>query len=328
MTPISTERYGFTERNRCPACHDGQVCSRYETAFADGGIGIFVRSYYGIDPETLSGQPYHLSECAACGLVFQKYIGDDRLLSALYTHWVSEPEDPERDIATYRADIAAIRLTRDAHEIMAASSFLGIPLARLRTLDYGMGWALWARISQGLGCASFGTDLAEPRMEFARRHGVTAVTDAEIADLQFDFINTEQVFEHVPQPLDLLRRLSKSLTPGGVIKLSLPSGETAPALIAMLEQGRYAGDYRTIMPIQPLEHINAFRKSTIGVMAGAAGLQIVRPGLRHRYAFLRHRGAIDARNGRKVAKELIRPIYQYRDRSNLFVWLRKAAGDR
>ena len=63
-------------------------------------------------------------------------------------------------------------------------------------------------------------------------------------------------------------------------------------------------------------------------MAGAAGSQIVRPGLRHRYAFLRHRGAIDVRNGRKVAKELVRPIYQYRDLSNLFVWLRKAAGDR
>ena len=315
--------YGFRDRQRCPGCHGAETRTRYETSFAAGGVGVFVRDYYHVDPALLAARPYRLDECGRCGLVFQAFIGDDRLLADLYTHSVGEPEDPERDIDTYRADMAAVRLSRDAHEVMAASSFTGVPLDRLRTLDYGMGWALWARIAALLGCRSYGSDLAEPRMAFARAHGVEAVTDAEIGALQFDFINTEQVFEHVPEPLDLLRRLAASLAPGGVVKLSLPSGERADALIAMLAQGRYAGDYPSIIPVQPLEHINSFRKRSIDVMAAAAGMRVVRPSLWHRYAFLRHAGTVEPRRPGKTAKELVRPVYQYRDPANLFVWLRR-----
>lgn len=323
MSQTDPAPYSFNGRVRCPACHSTDTRIRFETSFAQGGIGTFVRHYYQVDPTLLGARPYRLDECGRCGLVFQAFIGDDRLLADLYTHWVGEPQDPERDIDTYRADMAAVRLSRDAHEIMAASSFTGVSLDQLRTLDYGMGWALWARIAATLGCRSYGSDLAEPRMDFARRHGVEAVTDEQIGALRFDFINTEQVFEHVPEPLELLRRLSASLAPGGIVKLSLPSGERADGLIDMLAQDSYDGDYPSIIPVQPLEHINSFKWRSIQAMATAAGMRIVRPSLWHRYAFLRHRGTIDPRRPKKTAKELVRPVYQHRDPSNLFVWLRR-----
>jgi 2-polyprenyl-3-methyl-5-hydroxy-6-metoxy-1,4-benzoquinol methylase len=319
--PVESGRYSFDSRERCPACDASDIVPRYETPFGEGAIGAVIRDYYHIDTDVLAARPYRLDECRACGLVFQAFVGDDRLLSDLYTHWLGGQVDAEHE--NYRADIVAPRLSRDAHEIMAAASYLGKPLEQLRTLDFGMGWALWSRIGALIGCQSFGTDLAETRMEFARKHGVQTVTAGDVAGLQFDFINADQVFEHVTQPLDLLRRLARSLAPGGVIKLSLPSAENADDLIAILERGEVAGDHSVIMPIHPLEHINSFKKRSIAAMAEAAGLRVVMPSLWHRYAFLRHQGTLNLRRPKKAAKEMVRPVYQHRDPSNLFFWLQR-----
>lgn len=313
--------FGFVARRACPACAAPDPRTLYRSRFDEGGIAAFVRTYYHADPALLNAGEYRLERCHACGLTFQGLIGDERLLETLYTDWVAEPQDPEAEIDTYRADIRNVRLSRDAHEVMAAASYLGTPLARLRTLDYGMGWALWARIAARLGCQSFGSDLAQPRMAFARQHGVEAVTDAQIADLSFHFINTEQVFEHVPQPLDLLRRLKGALLPGGVVKISVPSGTGADGIVSMLSGGRYTGDYPSIMPVQPLEHVNSFTPRSLAAMAEAAGMKVVRPSYWHRYAFLRHRGTLSLAQPKRLVKEMVRPWHQYHNARNVFAWL-------
>ncbi|HYE27198.1 MAG TPA: methyltransferase domain-containing protein [Allosphingosinicella sp.] len=317
------EAYRFEAREACPACGAEGSTTIYSTPFDEGGIGTFVRDYYHIDPAVLREAPYELQLCPGCGLVFQHYVGRDALLTALYTDWVDEPEDPERDLDTYRAELQAIPESRDAHELMAASSYLGVPLNRMKTLDYGMGWAGWARIAASLGCDSFGSDLAEPRMVYAARHGVHTVTDEEIGGHQFHFINTDQVFEHVTRPLELARRLAAVLAPGGVLKVSVPSGERVETIVTALRSGAYRGERDAIMPVQPLEHVNCFRRASIETMAERVGLNSVRPGLRHGYAFLRRRGTIRPTRPRKALKELVRPWYQYRDPTNLYVWLRR-----
>ncbi|HYJ82992.1 MAG TPA: methyltransferase domain-containing protein [Allosphingosinicella sp.] len=317
--------FAFEARDSCPACGSAAE-TVYSTPFSEGPIGDFVRDYYHVDPAVLREAPYELDRCRRCGLVYQHYVGGPELLGTLYSSWLEDPEDPERDIATYRDEIRAIPESRDAHELMAAASYLGRPLAGLRTLDYGMGWVLWGRIAAQLGCDSFGSDLAQPRMDFAARHGVRTVTDSEIPGHRFDFINTEQVFEHVPQPLQLLELLAAALAPGGVIKISVPSGERIDRLLEILKEGRFKGDRDTIMPVQPLEHLNCFRRSSIRTMAGLTGLEPVRPGPWHGYAFLRYPRTIRLSRPKKALKELVRPVYQYRNPSNLYVWLRKPGG--
>jgi 2-polyprenyl-3-methyl-5-hydroxy-6-metoxy-1,4-benzoquinol methylase len=318
---LTSSPFGFATRSVCPGCRASDIMTLYRTGFDEGGIGTFVRTYYGIDPKILTAGEYRLDQCRACKLIFQGCIGDDRLLETLYTDWVEEPGDPEAEIDTYRADINNVRLSRDAHEVMAASSFLRVPLSQLTTLDYGMGWALWARIAATLGCQSYGSDLSKPRMAFAARHGVNAITDAEIADRRFHFINTEQVFEHVPEPLELLCRLKRSLLPGGVVKISIPSAAKVDHLITMLKDGRYQGDYPTIVPVQPLEHVNSFTQQSLAAMADVAKMRIVRPSFRHGYAFLRHYGTLSLSQPKRVAKELVRPWHQYNNSRNLFAWL-------
>ena len=209
---------------------------------------------------------------------------------------------------------------------MAAASFLGRPLAGMRTLDYGMGWALWARIAERLGCDSFGSDLAPPRMDYAARHGVRTVADEEISKHRFEFINTEQVFEHVSHPLALLERLAAALEPGGIIKVSVPSGEAIDPVVEMLRRGEFNGDPKAIMPVHPLEHVNCFRRSSIRAMAERIGLAEVRPGIWHGYAFLRRRGALPVSRPKKALKELVRPWYQWEEPAQPLRLAAKAGG--
>ena len=44
-------------------------------------------------------------------------------------------------------------------------------------------------------------------------------------NLRFDFINTEQVFEHISEPLETLKELKTLLKPGGIIKISVPTAD-------------------------------------------------------------------------------------------------------
>ncbi len=315
------QEYEFVDRDRCPGCRADQLEVLHRSAFAGLPLGDFIREYYAIDPTVLDARPYQLDRCRTCRLVFQHYVGAESLLSDLYTHWVRNLEDPEND-ARYREDVHNIGLSRDAHEIMAAASFVGKPIEGFRTLDYGMGWALWARIAQQLGCTSYGSDLSRPRMDFAANQEVIPVEDSDIAGQQFDFINTEQVFEHVPDPAALLGRLAGSLAPGGIIKLSVPSGDRADEIVRQLNDGSFKGDHATIMPVHPLEHINTFVREAIDALAAGAGLEVVRPGYYHRFAFLRRRGTLDLLKPRSAIRELVRPWYQFRNPTNIYVWLR------
>lgn len=313
--------YSFVSRDRCPLCGSGSTRVVFRKGFDEPPVSRFIRDYYRVDPSELAGGDYVLVRCERCTLLYQGMVGDDRLLEQVYGVWIKT--DSEAD-PQYRDAISAIPQSRDGHEIMAASKCLGVPLTGLTTLDYGMGWALWARCAQALGCRSYGTELSPVRAEFARNHGVTVLSDEEIAPSTFHFINTEQVFEHVTQPGDLARRLGRALVPGGILKVSVPSGDRADRIVEALDAGADF-ELELVMPVQPLEHVNCFTSRSIQLLAAAAGLEVYRPPLAGRYTFLRHASAVPFTRPAKLVKELVRPIYQFHNRRNLYRWLRKPA---
>jgi hypothetical protein len=309
-------RAAFETRNCCPACASSDTRTRFACAFAEPPIGSFIRSFYKIDPAVLDGT-YRAEQCNSCSTFFQAEVGNSALLQQLYSEWVFEIGDPMRD-PRYACDIAHPRLSRDGHELMGAAATLGIPLAELRTLDFGMGWAGWARVAESLGCQSFGYDLAPERMSYAAAHRVRVPGPDE----RYHFINTEQVFEHLTDPIGVARRLADALLPGGILKLSVPSSRGLDRLFDKLGD-RDDVSYEEIMPLQPLEHVNSFSAAGLRALATRVGLRCGRPGIAASYGFLRHRRTLDPRQPKIVAKELIRPFYQRANPRNNYVWLRK-----
>ncbi|MBA3896358.1 MAG: class I SAM-dependent methyltransferase [Sphingomonadaceae bacterium] len=315
--------YDFVERASCPACRSLHTRQLFEAPFNSPVVGGLISRFYARDSELIGHVTYRLDKCLVCELVFQHYIGGRAFMEELYTNWVVGTNEPDTQFETYRRDIECKMLSRDAHEILTAAAFLQKPVSALKTLDYGMGWALWARIASHLGCDSYGSDLSVPRMDFAKRHGVKVLIDAELGGHRFDFINTEQVMEHLPRPLETVEALAGSLRPGGILKISVPLGDHASDAVRELRAAKSVDDWKNFMPVHPLEHINTFRRHSVRVMGAKAGLVEVRPNWLTRYAPYRTPGTWSLRKPRALMKELIRPYYQYHNSLNLYVWLRK-----
>jgi 2-polyprenyl-3-methyl-5-hydroxy-6-metoxy-1,4-benzoquinol methylase len=316
--------YTFVERSRCPACRSSDAKALHRQPFLEAPVSTFIAEHYGVNPDVLAGATYELDECQDCTLIYQRWVGDADLLTELYGVWVHDHGLPSEE-PIYQLEIAHPLQSRDAHEIMTAAALLDVPLQQLATLDYGMGWALWARISQKLGCQSFGSDIAQSRMNFAEEHGVNAVRNEELGTPRFHFINTEQVMEHLANPADVAEMLAASLLPGGILKVSVPSGDRISELALKLAATRSGSFANELMPVHPLEHVNAFTRRSLESLAHRLGLEIVRPSLLQSFAFVRRTGALSAFRPSKALKELVRPIYQWRNPSNLYVWMRKAS---
>jgi SAM-dependent methyltransferase len=254
-------------------------------SFADGPLGDFLYDFYRRAP--LEGT-YQLDECADCALIFQRFIADGELMKRLYTDYARPAEDVPLPLHA-----------ADTHEIQSLASFLG--KGRLKVLDYGTGWGGWPISARKLGHDAFATELSPHRARWVAEQGVNVIGDSEIADHRFDVINLEQVLEHVPEPLQLLRSLAPSLR--GILKLSLPNSRRRH--IAELARG----DFRHVMAFHPYEHVNSFNRRSLAALVERVGLGEVRPSLRHLYAFRS-----------SSPKDLARPIWRFRNPSNLYVW--------
>ena len=93
----------------------------------------------------------------------------------------------------------------------------------LKFFDFGMGWGEWALMAKAFGCRSYGAELSNICIEYAKANGINIVSWDEIPQSQFDFINTEQVFEHISNPLQTLCHLKKGLKANGLLKISVPT---------------------------------------------------------------------------------------------------------
>ena len=275
----------FVERKCCPACEGTRSRTLLELSFGEGALGDFVHDFYRREP--LDGI-YRLDECLDCGLIFQRFIADDELMKRLYTDYARPAEDVPLPLHA-----------ADTHELQSLAAFLG--KSRLKVLDYGTGWGSWPISARKLGHDAFATELAPHRARWVAEQGVKVIADAEIADHRFDVMNLEQVLEHVPEPLHLLRSLAPSLR--GVLKLSLPNSDRRH--IAELARG----NFRHVMAFHPYEHVNSFNRRSLAALIERVGLRQLRPSLRHLYSF------------RSTSpKDLARPIWRFHNPSNLYLW--------
>jgi len=304
--------FGFVPRDHCPACGTDDPVRLYSEPLSSPRWRDYLSEFYR-QPIRLTGN-FTVEECRRCRTMWQGEVGNEPLLAALYGEWVKSPP-PEED-PLYRYDVANPERSRDGHEIIVASAFLGKRPEEMTVLDYGMGWASWARIARSLGCRSYGFDLAEERREHARSHGI----ETDIEGVAFDLINTEQLIEHVADPAALVAELASKLRPGGVLKISVPSQKGVRSTLRKLTGGGQPV-YAEIMPIFPLEHVNCFSAEGVAVLAAKLGLKEVKPGYVERFAFLKRWGSVDWAKPMRAAKELVRPFWQWRNPKNLYVWL-------
>jgi SAM-dependent methyltransferase len=287
------------ERPRCPVCGAAPGRTLYHAAFDEPPLRDYLfRTYPGLrepDLELLSDAEYVLDECSACTLVWQRFAPTERLLALLYETWAADDGGLARqDNLDYHRSIA--------EEVLLVVELAGRRPSEVAVLDFGMGWGRWARMAAAFGCRAYGVEPAEPQAGYARSQGVTVLTLDELPDATFDFVNCEQVFEHLVDPRATITRLARSLAPQGWMKINVPEGR---GIAERLRSPDWSAGRRTsgsLVAVAPLEHLNCFNKRALDALAAQGGLGEARPEMAAVYA-----ATIGLWPPRRFARGLVRP---------------------
>ncbi len=263
----------FVIRNHCPACSGESFSQLYSNAFNDGVVKQYLKDFYclqgGVDFDFLIDANYTLCECKNCSLVFQKEILNDKGMSLLYEKWL----DPEKIITLFEQTYPLKYYTRYVSLSFTLARFFKVNPANLRFFDFGMGWGNWLLTAKALGINVYGSELSEDRIKHAKSNGISVVTWDEIPGQNFDYINTDQVFEHLPKPLETLQHLATGLRKGGVLRICVPDGNVNKRVLAIMDWSAPKGTENSLNIVAPLEHINCFTSQSIVKMAELAGLK-------------------------------------------------------
>jgi SAM-dependent methyltransferase len=267
--PPSEPHPHFRERPSCEACGAGGARPLYASSFDHPEVRRFVETYYDgrVDQAWLAGAPFVLAQCQGCGFVWQRWVLRDEGLGLLYEHWIDPAASREkRDTKPLATSLAYAR------DLAHVASLVGKPPSQIAVLDHGMGWGAWCRMALAFGFRAAGTELSEARQAHARSLGIEVVTLDALPPHAFDFVHSEQSFEHIPEPRACLEKLAAALRPGGFVRVAVP--DAGPELRGLLE-----GAYRPAKgAFQPLEHINAFTHASLEALGRRAGLEpVVRP---------------------------------------------------
>ncbi len=259
----------FVYRDHCVVGDSTEKDELLSRPFTDPAVWRFLEIYYErrIQPEILSAAHYQIVKCSRCAFIWQASILNDHWMAELYDMWIGAADSLQKrqiaGIERYTVQMSAITAlfpSKATHEI--------------RVLDFGMGWGFWCMAAQAHGFQVVGLEVSEKRLRFAREQGIeswNALPDH--SPLKFNFINAEQVFEHIPHPRNALMNLAAHLTPSGVIRIAVPDGSGIERKLAQ-------PDWQASKDaLHPLEHINCFTRKTLTALGLAAGLQVIHPPL-------------------------------------------------
>ncbi len=262
----------FVKRLVCPACEKSEFKDLYSRPYTDPVIRKYLDEFYGsqggVEFEYINDAEYILKECTTCSLIFQEYIPNDFLMNKLYEEWI-DPQialrgQKEHSLSYYR------KLSMEVDNIVA---YFNAKPDNLSFLNFGMGWGEWNLMVKAYGSHSTGMELSQQRINHAKENAIGIINWEDVPSNQFDFINTEQVFEHIPNPFETLKYLILSLKPNGLIKISVPNGNVARRNLKIMDWKAGKNERNSLNIVAPLEHINCFRTKTIKFMANLCGLK-------------------------------------------------------
>jgi SAM-dependent methyltransferase len=295
----------FVVRGRCPACDALTPRTLMDLPYSQPPVSDYLIDFYGTEPGSnilseVADLHYTVVECRSCGLIWQRTAPADDLIERLYEQWIDVDESLARD--RHQALAERMLLVQEVAQILAA---FRRPPGTLRFLDFGMGWGRWLQIARGFGCQVWGTELSEARLAHARRLAIPTVTWDEIPRYGFDFINTEQVFEHLVEPYATLSHLRRGLAPDGLIKISVPPNEDIHRRLKANDWKAPKFTRRSLNAVAPLEHLNCYHGRSLPAIAKRAGLE---PAYLPLSAY--YRVVVPIGGPKNVAKQLIKPLYR------------------
>ncbi len=191
-------------------------------------------------------------------------------MGKLYNEWISASASVKK-----RQQGKAKIFRKYASEVETINRIIKKPPHEVSVLEFGMGWGYWSRMAAAFNFKVTGVELSPERIRHAEALGVKVTTElADIPPQSIDFIYTNQVLEHIPEPGKILRQLHNLLPIGGVILIRVPDGSGVSSNI------KKQGWKPEMNAVHPLEHINTFTRSALVKFGLANGFEPLRPPFR------------------------------------------------
>jgi SAM-dependent methyltransferase len=257
-------------RPACPACARGEtdiLIPRLD--FSDATFRAYFEAFY---PESVAAwlrrlglPPGELRFCPHCGTIFHGIIPSPPALAGFYSELQTATIATTAPIDTYREE-------QRFNELMMVVRFLQPEVPRPHVLDFGTGDGSWARLAAAAGCQVTATDTAENAFPALRACGISCLQAGTLPETAFDFINSEQVFEHLPDPVAVVTMLATALKPGGILKIGVPCDPDLAAKLRTPDWCAAKDSPRSLNAVAPIEHLNAFSPAGLEHLAGLAGL--------------------------------------------------------
>lgn len=258
------------ERPRCAVCDSQRAESLCDLPLDHGLIPeLFAKLYnHRSDGEFSPGQKFQLYQCKHCEFIWQRWALDAEGMHLLYDKWI-DPDESGQKNKTHQLSYYQ-HLVSDVFFVTLL--FPEKKPYQIKVLDFGMGWGGWARVACACGIDVYGAELSKSRVEHAKKVGIPLFNDFNKSPHEFDYINTEQVLEHILDLQNVMGILSGLLKSGGVLRFSVPPVKKE---LALVKARRWTPSHDAF---HPLEHINGFAWKSIHHLARQHDLHVATPG--------------------------------------------------
>ena len=258
-------------RDECPICFQ----NKYNVLLSENTNQGFLKKYLNWRFPKFNTDNYFLCiivECKNCKLIFHKnYLND--------YHFNKYPKLTDSNFHKYKKFLKKKKDKRIygiyKKNINLIFNILGKNI-NANILDFGSGWGDWIKSSNSFGFNTYGAEIDTFKLKYLNKNKLTLIDFDKIdPNLKFDFINTEQVFEHLENPVYFIKKFSKILKHNGLVRISVPNGIKVKKNLNnndnWLEKRK--GNRNSLNPVWLFEHINCFRPETIIYMMEINGFK-------------------------------------------------------
>jgi SAM-dependent methyltransferase len=243
---------------QCPACGNSIPVrvTRLDEVSKAAYLDYSKAKYAGFIDDWLEQIDVAIDGCSQCGHHWYREQPDNSMLLNMYAK--GRPLSPSNGVSPRDATPVMIR---EMHRLKKLVNVL-----EPRLLDYGSGFGKWARAAVQVG---FKVTAYEPSVERGLEQckiGFTLVHD--VNDLKshcFDVINLEQVLEHVPDPIVLLKELHGYCKADTLVRITVPNVLRCPEGNKIWSEWPYNGT--NVHTMAPFEHLQGFTPKSLRIAA-------------------------------------------------------------
>ena len=251
------------ERVDCPYCEETKFKTLYIENYNSNNLKNFLSSYYKNDEiiSLLKSDVYEIVECNQCEGMFQKYIPDEELSYYLYEKLISPEESYNKKKNIIRTNYKEYTLDSKIIKNLTKKNN-----DEIKILEFGCGWGFWAKFIKELKFDVETVEISDSRIDFLNKNKIHNYKNLNEINKKFDFIFSNQVLEHISNPLKTLNDLTDKLNENGFMFHKFPS--------SFFFKSKLTKNYKPKKDCaHPLEHINILNLGSFKKMCEKSNLK-------------------------------------------------------